>query len=401
MARQIIDTGATGNDGTGDDLRTGATKINDNFQEIYGDIAALQIATGSAGGLDGIAFDTKTIVFEGATDDAFETRLGAIDPTKDNAVNLPDSGGTIALIADIAKTIDSAYVSRITGTAFDSASTLTLIDDNSLDSTEAINLIDSAYVASRTFIEDSDNFLTKLHAIRGDVVPYADSTYDLGDSNYKWKDLWLSGNTIHLGNTTITNDGSNIAFGVPIQAEIQVSNSMDLNGNKIQDLGAGGLELRANSGFLFATGDGVDLMTVNRNGNMYMGDSISTNTDIVNFHVARTTKAHIDNSNREKGNISYSTDSNHFTFRDSDGTFSLPRDVIGDSDLQSTVDSDYVKARAVELDLRNYTVSSAPVGSHGKMIFVTNGASGNPCLAVYDSDAGFYKRIALGTQIST
>ena len=35
MARQIIDRGTVGNDGTGDDLYTGAGKINDNFQELY------------------------------------------------------------------------------------------------------------------------------------------------------------------------------------------------------------------------------------------------------------------------------------------------------------------------------------------------------------------------------
>lgn len=399
MARQIIDIGATGNDGTGDDLRTGATKINDNFQEVYGDIAALQIATGSAGGLDGIAFDTKTIVFEGATDDNFETRLGAIDPTKDNAVNLPDSGGTLALIADIARVIDSAYVSRITGTAFDSASTLTLIDDNSLDSTEAINLIDSAYVASRSFIEDSDDFLTKMHAVRGDVVPYADSTYDLGDSNYKWKDLWLSGTTIHLGDATITNDGSNIAFGRPVEAEIVANNSMEMKDNIIQStLGTDNvLKFRAVNGFRFSTNDGVDLVSI-RSGNVYMGDSLGGGNYL---HLNRATTSNIANSARKKGMLSYDTDEEKFAFKDSDGVFTLPRDVIGDSDLQATVDSDYVQARAVELDLRNYTVSSVPTGSHGKMIFVTNGASGNPCLAVYDSDAGFYKRIALGAQIST
>ena len=67
MARQIIDIGTSGNDGTGDDLRTGAIKINDNFDELYTDVAALQVASGSAGGLDGIAFGTKVIVFEGVT----------------------------------------------------------------------------------------------------------------------------------------------------------------------------------------------------------------------------------------------------------------------------------------------------------------------------------------------
>ena len=39
MARKIIDTGSLGNPATGDTLRTAMTKINDNFLEVYTDLA--------------------------------------------------------------------------------------------------------------------------------------------------------------------------------------------------------------------------------------------------------------------------------------------------------------------------------------------------------------------------
>ena len=35
MARQVINVGATANDGTGDGLRTAYIKCNDNFNELY------------------------------------------------------------------------------------------------------------------------------------------------------------------------------------------------------------------------------------------------------------------------------------------------------------------------------------------------------------------------------
>ena len=35
MAKKIINTGTTDNDGTGDSLKAGAGKVNDNFNEIY------------------------------------------------------------------------------------------------------------------------------------------------------------------------------------------------------------------------------------------------------------------------------------------------------------------------------------------------------------------------------
>ena len=47
MARQIIDRGTTGNDGTGDDLYTGAGKINDNFEELYGDVVQIRTIIGA------------------------------------------------------------------------------------------------------------------------------------------------------------------------------------------------------------------------------------------------------------------------------------------------------------------------------------------------------------------
>ena len=35
------------------------------------------------------------IIFEGATQDAFETTLNVVDPTADRTINLPDASGTI------------------------------------------------------------------------------------------------------------------------------------------------------------------------------------------------------------------------------------------------------------------------------------------------------------------
>ena len=35
MAKQLLALGTTANDGTGDSLRAGGTKVNDNFTELY------------------------------------------------------------------------------------------------------------------------------------------------------------------------------------------------------------------------------------------------------------------------------------------------------------------------------------------------------------------------------
>ena len=298
MGKQTIDIGSAANDGTGDDLRTGATKINENFTELYGDVAALKVATGST--ITGLGFDSGKITFEGATDDTNETVFQVVDPTKDNTITLPDSSGTVALIDDITRIIDSNYVALITGAAFSASSTLTLIDANALDSGRAIRLIDSTYVQAR------ENNPT----LGADFVD-SDEALKLIDAN-----ALDSGRGLSL-----------------IDA-----NSLD-SGRATRLIDSSYVRLRADSDYV---------------------------KDII--------------------------DSAYIKF-------------IADSDyVKDIVDSAHVKSRATEIDLRSYTVGtlpSTPVGSHGKLIFTTNGASGAPCLAVFDSAAGFFKRIALGAQVST
>lgn len=46
----------------------------------------------------------KKIVFEGATDDGFETSLTVADPTADNTISLPDLTGTVALTSQLPPT---------------------------------------------------------------------------------------------------------------------------------------------------------------------------------------------------------------------------------------------------------------------------------------------------------
>jgi len=48
--------------------------------------------------------------------------------------------------------------------------------------------------------------------VEGDLIPWADSTYDLGTSTNKWKDLHLSGNTIHLGQVKLQDSAGSLSI---------------------------------------------------------------------------------------------------------------------------------------------------------------------------------------------
>ena len=47
-------------------------------------------------------------------------------------------------------------------------------------------------------------------SISGSLIPKLDSAFDLGSSTKKWKDLFLSGSTINLGDLTIKSTGGGI-----------------------------------------------------------------------------------------------------------------------------------------------------------------------------------------------
>ena len=115
MAYQSLGLGSSANDGTGDDLRTGGDKINDNFVEIYtklgngsaltSDTVALLTATQTLTNktltsptVSGLTLSDASIVLEGATADASETTITVTDPTADRTITIPDATGTVSLV---------------------------------------------------------------------------------------------------------------------------------------------------------------------------------------------------------------------------------------------------------------------------------------------------------------
>ena len=66
MAKQAVGIGTSANDGTGDTLRAGADKINDNFNEIYsalGNSSSVLTDIIDANGLLNVSSGANKIVF--------------------------------------------------------------------------------------------------------------------------------------------------------------------------------------------------------------------------------------------------------------------------------------------------------------------------------------------------
>jgi hypothetical protein len=56
------------------------------------------------------------LIFEGATDNAFETTLAITDPTSDRTITFPNASGSVALTSDLSTYLTQASASTIYAT---------------------------------------------------------------------------------------------------------------------------------------------------------------------------------------------------------------------------------------------------------------------------------------------
>ena len=89
---------------------TGAVVGTTNTQTLTNKTLTSPVITGAV-------FNDGSVVFEGATADAFETTLAVTDPTADRTITLPDATGTVALVADVAALSGATFTGAVSGTS--------------------------------------------------------------------------------------------------------------------------------------------------------------------------------------------------------------------------------------------------------------------------------------------
>jgi hypothetical protein len=63
-----------------------------------------------------------------------------------------------------------------------------------------------------------------VNTIDSDLIPSADVAYSLGSATHQWRDLWVSGNTIHIGGSTIGQANGSIVFSVAPGVDVGLRN---------------------------------------------------------------------------------------------------------------------------------------------------------------------------------
>ena len=83
-------------------------QLRNQFNNLVTDVEGLETGTKAFSSITATTssstfinvLEDGNIVFEGATDDAFETTLTVADPTADRTITLPDSTGTVVVSGD-------------------------------------------------------------------------------------------------------------------------------------------------------------------------------------------------------------------------------------------------------------------------------------------------------------
>jgi hypothetical protein len=129
-------------------------------------------------------------------------------------------------------------------------------------------------------------FFTDRTVFKGNVLPFANVTYNLGNATNRWNDLWLSNSTIYLGNAQISANATAIVMTNPAGGQTVLG-------------GTGGNVSGGNvttGGLISATGNitGGNVLTggiVSAGGNITGGNISATNHTGTNVSVTGTTTA--------------------------------------------------------------------------------------------------------------
>jgi len=122
---------------------------------------------------------------------------------------------------------------------------------------------------STTLVDAVNSSINLNGTVKGDIIPDANITYDIGSATKRFKDLYLSGNTINLGGTALSIEGGELKLG-----GVKIPSQTDLD-NSISDV--------KEERFSFnITGDDSTVRTVESGSNISIkgGTNITTASDV-------------------------------------------------------------------------------------------------------------------------
>ena len=115
-----------------DNVSTGTNKLTVNGTEYGGTSGDIFSSSGETSFGSSIRLaPNKLLIFEGATDDNFETAISVTDPTADRVINIPDAGGDVMLTGGTGQVGNTNIADNtITSAKFNNAVSLVLYNSS-------------------------------------------------------------------------------------------------------------------------------------------------------------------------------------------------------------------------------------------------------------------------------
>jgi len=110
--------------------------------------------------------------------------------------------------------------------------TVVLIQQGGTGANNASDAVNALGAVANTGGVITGNLNVAATLITQNVLPDANVTYDLGSNTARFKDLWLSNSTIHLGEANISSNGGNIVVSsISITQDMVVDGAIAFSGN--------------------------------------------------------------------------------------------------------------------------------------------------------------------------
>lgn len=160
------------------------------------------------------------------------------------------------------------------------------LDGNNITGTGGINItgdIAATNITAHVLADDATELINsttkKINlngTVQGNIIPDADVSYDIGANGARFRDLWLSGTSIHLGTALITASGTSI--------DIPAGSTID--GNQILAANAQGVFQADLNGSVFADDS---MMIIDSTEGLVVGDVNNNSTSSLTFTAGSTT----------------------------------------------------------------------------------------------------------------
>ena len=226
----------------------------------------------------------------------------------------------------------------------------------------------------------------------GKLLPSANITYDLGSSTQRWKDLYLSGNTIYLGDSTISGANGNLTLTNSFGGQIIVTGNTVTTTNSITN---GNSNVVVNSTTVTISANAVpNVVVVSNIGANVTGNISATGVKTDNYYYANGQPLDVGgNPAGSNTQIQFNNDSEfgasaNLTFNSSTNLLTITGNIAANNaNLGNAATANYLFATAGSLTLANGVIAVS--GTTGGLFSST----------LTDLNIGLLANIVMGSSI--